>query len=320
MRLTRPGILAAALLGLAIGPTGAARGQTVLRWKFRDGESFRYPTQLTMSTKMKIKEFSFQMTSSEKIDSTWTVERVDKDGAAHIRVVVDRFRFHLDSDAEPMREMLKIPAEGLDFDSKNPKPDDSRAGQLFASVVKGLVGKASRVTLNATGTADDVELPEPLLDAMAEAEGRGLMTPPYNDFLSVSFLETALIGGGLTTPLPDEAVTRGKTWTNRRDFETQSEEGEGHDTFTYRGRKTLGGRAVEEIESASVLKIRAKPGATVGTLKSGTGKGTIWFDNETGRLYEAASTTHNVRETRVEGVVGESIADMSVYSKLIPSK
>lgn len=306
-------VLVVVALLLIIPP---ANGQTVLRWKLREGDRFGYAFGSKIVQKMDVGKLAIQLEFAQNIDTYWIVGEIDKEGIGDLQVVVSRYRIHIDANEKSIRETMEVPEGGLDYDSKTDKVPNSKIGSLLGRVARSLVDAKCHIYMDVQGNVKDVKLPERLTDVLAD-DGGDQLIPPFNDILSEQWIKTLLVGGGIQLRFPEGPVSNGKSWTSNRDWGTQDELGVAEDTWTYLGRRRLGDRELDKIDLESTLKVKPRPGAPTMTLKSGTGKGTAWFDNETGRMIESAFEYRIVRELRIEDNVAEMIADASTYTKLI---
>src|SRR4051812_15009156 len=71
------GLLAAAVVCTS---GGAARAQTLLRYKFKEGEKLNYTLGQKMTMQMKIKGNDVEMKADQTIDVSWKVLAVSADG------------------------------------------------------------------------------------------------------------------------------------------------------------------------------------------------------------------------------------------------
>src|SRR5262245_48672659 len=125
-----------ALAILAVGFVASARGESPLRWKFKEGQSLDYVLERTAEGKVSLMgaEFAFKMGMA--FDTTWKVKSVAADGSANVEQTVERIQISMSS---PL-------AGDVAYDSKSgDKPDAGPVWTLLEPVVSGMLGETFKV-------------------------------------------------------------------------------------------------------------------------------------------------------------------------------
>lgn len=251
----------ALVLALATG----ASAQTTLRYKFQEGDKTEYVSENKVKTTSNVGGINIMMNLDQTIYMTWTVEKVNKDGAAALKIKVDRMVMTVE--APP-------PIGAATIDSNEKKDPDNILAQQFSKLVRAMAGSEITATMAPTGEFSDVKMPKELDKGFKDLTGG----------LGVSGGIEQLVGGGLT--LPKDAVEKGKTWTSKNEAKTAMGNLNVEMKYTYEG-------ADGDLEKITVIPKMNMEGKGAGpTLKSDDkkSKGTVLFDNRAGRIAEMRTT------------------------------
>jgi hypothetical protein len=171
------------LLGILAGvDAGRTQAQTVLRYKFKEGEKLNY--EIKNESKSTI-TFDDKGPSAHIVkmhfDLSWRIKKVSSDGKAAIAVRLDRLRCFMDTPAGTKDSEGK-PVDGkVEYDTKGLKKFEGPGGKAMQPTLDALASLEFDMTMDALGRISDLKVPKELV---AEA----------------------------AFPLPNEPLTKGKTW------------------------------------------------------------------------------------------------------------
>jgi RNA polymerase sigma factor (sigma-70 family) len=259
---------------------GRPRG-TVLRYKFKEGDTFTYVTEKKSDTRTTTAAIDRQVAITHTYDVTWKVTRVDGDGNARVTLTIDRVRY-VDEESFPV-------ARALEFDSRKQK---SPAGQpamvrILSPLLRAHVGAEFTCLVSPRGEVSDFKMPKKLADVVRSIQGL------ESQYSVESFKQQLACQGGVV--LPREPVFADAGWNERADVTVAAgREKLGLDIrATYKGETAREGRRLADIAlkpTASTLDAARPSGLGAFTLKSHEGKGQMLFDNDKCRLVETEMT------------------------------
>jgi hypothetical protein len=258
----------------------SSSAQTSLRYQFKKGEKLQYLLALKLFTKLSSKSIKNESTASQTIDTSWTVKDVDKDGKATITVKFERLRFTLGD----LRDKVV-------FDSKDGKEPEGKLAKFLTPMLKAQAALEFDMAVDPRGKVSDVKLSEKSLEA-----AKGLADTPGAEALSTEELEKTM--NQAIPLLPAEAVKPGATWNRVLTSKTPFGGMKIEQTLAYKGLNNRDGKMLAEIT--------IKPNITVAAdakvkLKEQEGKGTAFFDPESGRMVELTATQTMSLEISVGG-------------------
>jgi len=262
----------AVLAVLAITCTADRAGaQTTLRYKFKKGEKLNYAMEQKMVMSMSVMGRDVNLDMGQTIDMVWNVLDVDADGKAKMTQTISRIRFTMDG-----------PTGKVEFDSKEGKEPDDPVGKLMAPIFKALAGAEIGLTMDPLGKISDIKVPEKLVKA-AKNLPPGLAGAGLGDMLSEEGLKQITDQSGLR--LPQDAVTKGKSWEQQLEMKMPMGKMKVVTTNTYEGSVKRDGKEVERVGMKPKLTLDPDPASPAKiTLKSQDAKGSAYFDNAAGRL------------------------------------
>jgi hypothetical protein len=289
--------LSMAILLLGLGrATASAADKVALRWKFKEGEVFRYSMdQTTVRIEQDPEGRETKQNFSLILDMAWTVKSVDASGVASITQTVDR-----------VRTSLAAPLGKFSFDSKDLGNITDSKGALnvpgaAGPMVKVLLGAEFSSKMSPRGELTDIKLSDKLLATLKADNDPAVAQGPFSEVGLKNILAQMVL------PLAEASVDVGDTWKRAQaipagpDGQTRQVE----QTFTYKGRDPAS--SLPAIEFATKLDPpKADPNVPV-TLKKEAGTGRFEFDNALGRV---------VKSTVVEDVE----VSFAIQGKQVPLK
>jgi hypothetical protein len=287
MRLRKLLGLAAVALALC---AGSAQAQTKLRYKFKEGEKLPYGSNTDAVITMTVAGTDVEAKLKLNAEADLTVQKVDQDGNARVRMKMGRVKMSLES----------ATANG-EFDSAAKDAEPEGLGKLLATIGKQLADLDVTFTLAPDGSTKDVKTAKGKKE-MKKAPGG--MDKLLGDLFSAEALQDAFA----LPQFPKEAVAKGKSWQEKKTFTSPVGKMTATVKYTYEGEVEKGGKKLEKI--AIVPNLKGKGGADPGgkmpfkvTIKSAKGKGHAFFDNEAGRLVESVSETTMDAELDLGGIM-----------------
>jgi hypothetical protein len=275
--------LAALALALLAGP---AQAQTMLRYKFKDGEKLQYGMNQDMKMTMNVAGMDIEMKLKQSMDMHWDVTKVDDGGNAKVRMKMGRVKMSMEG-----------PTGNIEVDSgaKDAEEPDNPIGKIFSQMVKAIAALEMTFTITPSGKVKDEDISEASLKKLkalpdADKFTGGMFTP---DGLK------KMVGAGLV--FPEGAISKGKTWSEKMSMKTPVGKMAGTMKYTYEGAAEKDGKKVEKIAIKPELKIIPDPDAPVQVkLKNQKDKGFAYFDNQAGRLVEV--TNEGTMEMEIEAM------------------
>jgi hypothetical protein len=295
------------LAAMAAFVTTDARAQTKLRWKFEKGQTLTYEASQKSATKLTANNQTRAQTNTQLVNTTWRVKNVTGD-VAEIGFTFDRFRTTIE---EPN---IGGSQNKIEYDSKDNKVPEGQAAALASS--KSLVGAEITFKINGLGEVTDVKLPEQILEAIRSVPAGG--TPQQQPFTEDGIKK--MIVQSITLPLPEEPVSKGQSWHPKKN-EVANPAGLVvilDDTYTYRGPETYKGRQLERIDLSRKSDIKLKEGSPIQLkVNSDEAKGTHYFDNVKGHLFESTLTQKQDLTITAQNQEMRQANDITVGMKLI---
>ncbi|MBI3411187.1 MAG: hypothetical protein HY040_22870 [Planctomycetes bacterium] len=278
--------------------SGAAQAQVTLRYKFKEGEKLDYVMEQKMKMNQDVAGMKIQTDMNQHMEMSWTVQSVDSKGAAKIKFLFGRIKMALDT-----------PMGKVEIDSNNKEAPDDLIGKMLHPAVSAIAGLEMSVAMDPNGHVGDVNIPEKALAKLKEASGPGMGDMLTPDSLKKMATQSLVF--------PNEAVAKGKSWTEKNSMMMPFGKLNADMQFTYHGEEERNGTTLQKISLKPTLKMEADPKAEIAVkMKSAEGKGTLYFDNTIGRIVEVA--LHQTMEMEVEaaGATVNQTIDMSTLLKL----
>ncbi len=270
---------------------GAARGQTLLRWKLEAGQLLAVDCRQETTTVVAFSGKSAETKIDLDLEMLWTVTGVDEKGI-HITQSIRRFQFKLDSQK----------AGVMQYDSAAKTKPTGQAREI-ADAMQPLLGAEVAVTMTDRGGIVSARPANEAAEKLFAAPPTGAQAGVFSQQSIESLFRHPL------AVLPMEPVEDGGSWTSAGELDTAA--GKFDQTMTYRlaGIEEQDGQKVARIDLSAQLIPAPKPvkTATGGhklTLKSHEQTGHIVFSPELGRLVSSEqnqklATERRYRETTI---------------------
>jgi hypothetical protein len=291
------------LIAVLAGGGGAAQAQTKLAYHFKEGEKFTYGREEKATLRMNVsgKITNFQI--MRKLDISWHVTAVDKDGKARIEQKMDRVRFSLDT------------AKGkMTFDSRDPKASEGAIGQTIGPLLKALAEAQISLSVDGRGQMSELTLPESFLKALKKLPAN---LPGVNEMFSEENLKEMLADSVLL--LPGEALQKGTSWTEKRVATFPQGKKTVTIVYTYEGDLKRGDQTLHEVSFKTSFTFQPAKDSPI-NLKHKDGKGTVLFDSTAGRLVEKSFTQVRDEDFTIGGQTHTQQVQESVTVKLGKTK
>ncbi len=258
---------------LAAGLGHAANGETLLRWKFAEGQRVEVTVdQHTVTeTTGAGKPTGIEITMQSRM--TWTVDSVDTDGTAQITQRFERFAVTMKSGT----------AEPIEYASDSEtKPIGSAAD--IAAAVSPVIGADFTVTMTARGAIRAVKLSDAATEAFAAVE-----SPALKQLFSAEGITQLL--GQAAVELPEQAVALDSNWTATLTTPSPLGTLKQSRTYTLAAPEAVDVTTLERINITGQLEIEAsEQSPSKLKLLDQELTGTMQFDVEAGRLASSQST------------------------------
>jgi hypothetical protein len=273
---------------------GPGLAQTTLRYKFKQGDKLDYAMDQDMKMSMNVGGMDIDMKMVQQMDMTWDVQKVDDQGNARIQLKMGRVKM----------AMKGGPMGDVEIDSKDEKQPEDVLGKVFAQIVTAMADMQMTFTMTPAGEMKDVEMSEKALKAFKNLPGADKLG---GDLFSPEGMKR-MVQGNMS--LPKDPVKKGDTWAQKTDVKMPFGKTTGDIKYTYEGPADKDGKAVEKIAMVPEMKIEPDPNAPFKlTMKNQQGKGTIYFDNQAGRMHAMAN------ETTMDMAI--EVANMTINQRIV---
>jgi hypothetical protein len=292
------------VVGLLINGQWAS-AQTILRYKFKQGEKLNYEADDKTKMAMTVGGQNIDMDITQTIGMAWEIKSVGKDGKTRMSQKFDRVRF----------SMSGLPGGGkMEFDSKDGKVPEGPVGQMIGPMLKALASAEFELTMDPQGKISDLKVPQKLAESFKSLPGGGaaggMMT---EEGLKHMIEQASLI-------LPSEAVTTGKTWDYKSEMKMPSggPKMKVDNQCTYDGPATVNGKKLEKITMKPKISMEADENAPFKVkLKNSDTKAEACFDNEAGCLDHMSMSQKMEMEISAGGMDFSQKVDHTVTMKLL---
>jgi hypothetical protein len=224
---------------------------------------------------------------------TWDVNRVDPQGAIHLRQKFDRLRLSL-------RRGTQAPIE---YDSAAETAPDGSAGEV-AKAIRPILGIPFQVVMNRRGTIEQVAISEEARRTLGQDAAAGLSDLLNPENLSTVFRQAMIV-------LPEESVAEGDQWMVSFELPLGASLLEQRATYTYLGEATWRGKSLDKIAVSAALHPKRVGPESLKILDQAL-SGVLWFDSSRGRFVES-----EVRQTlTTQRAFGQLVIGARVNSTL----
>jgi hypothetical protein len=272
MRYTKDWIKSSGICAIALGTLaiGQGAGAETLRWKFSPGESLHYRMEQKNVTAVKAPGHDLKTTVTQVTETTWTVRSVDKNGTAVMEQTIDRIRMKIES---PL-------GKPVEYDTARDSKPSGLVAATLVPTLKAIVGGTFRYNITARGEVSALQLPENLLETLAEAAKSGQGSSMFSaESLKSMILDMALV-------LPENDLAKGARWSRRSKLAAALGTEVRDKTYTYEGRD--GTSNAEKIGVSVIVGLETPPNASVSIqVRDQKDSGLYHFDNRAGRVMDA---------------------------------
>lgn len=311
MRVSSRSLVAVAALALLT--TSLARADDALRWKFKQGDTLQYVSRSKSDVVVDASGVEFDISSGQTMDLTWKINKVNDDGSAEVSQRIDRLQLLINSPLTgefrfDSKEAAKEGEEDKDNKQQAPGPGGQIA-ERFLPLLKSMIGQSFTMKISPRGEVTDIKLPEKMSEALKKQDSG-------NNGGGGSFF-ALLLGGGFSedgikqliqrsvTLLPEKVPSSDTSWTQEFSSKLGKIGVQKNATkFSYEGVEEHDGKKLAKLSTDEeiTLELNDNPDANFELeIAKQEAKGTIFFDNQTGRLAEANATAKVEMEGEFQG-------------------
>ena len=264
----------------------------------KEGDKLHYVFEQTITTTLKFKEQEVANSLIVIWDLGWNVVKVDGAGNGDVHISILRARMFIDGPGG------KAVADSAD---KNEPEDMFRKGMTRA--VKTMAAMELLATLRPTGEYTGAKLTDDSLKAVKALGGMAKEEELLNSDIAKWML--------YSSPLPGEAVAKGKTWSNKTQTKSDLGKTTMDNTYTYEGPAEKDGMSLEKISLKHEMKL--KPDTTrpiKAALKDFKGTGHTLFDNKAGRMIETVTNQRTEMQFEAKGMTSTQVIEQRVAISL----
>jgi hypothetical protein len=293
----------ALLVGLVVtaAVSHPAQGETLLRWKFEQGQKSHNIMTQEMQMKMVISENPSHVTTTSTMEFDWEITALDDQGVATLTQTIERFRMKMQGPQGVM----------LEYDTQSDQEPEGMA-VMMASAFGGMIGKSCITKMDSRGNILEIKLPQGLAENMSKLPGGAQ--------LGSMFSEEGMKGMAEIATLPEDPVNPGDTWTRTATMKNPvTGDMTIETTFRYVGPEVRDGRELEKI--AMEMKMHFGEGGNVTVkLTDQASEGTIYFDNELGQFVTSESKSTMKMQMSVLGQQIEQEIETSTTTERVPQR
>jgi hypothetical protein len=137
---------AAALLATFLVAAACAADDADFRYKFKEGDKLRYMTEIKTTVESESDgETTPPVETTQTIEVTWDVTKVEKEGRATVTTTLDRARV-----------VIQTAKAKSEYDTKTDKEPDNPILKRMAKPLKDLVGGLVTLTIETDGEVSDI--------------------------------------------------------------------------------------------------------------------------------------------------------------------
>jgi hypothetical protein len=253
----------------------SARAADPLVWKFEAGQKFRYRSTATMELAIDLGPGGVQKkTIVHTIDYSWTVDKIEDDGAAVLKQKIDRMRLKISDPA----------GQAVEFDSRSTDEPQSFAA-MIAPAIRELTRAEFTVDMTSRGTVTEVEVPEPVVRAVAASPGAKLL----GDLTTAEGFENLIRRSAFELP---EALDEGAEWHTSEMIKLADLGDQAiSTTYRYEGPKDVDGVSYDAF--APTIEILFSGGDADVRIANQESSGEVLFNRDAGRL-ESSTLNHKL--------------------------
>ncbi|MFM9118532.1 MAG: DUF6263 family protein [Planctomycetota bacterium] len=300
-RSARPALVLACACLWGFAGVSSLSAQTKLTYKFQAGQKTNYVQDTEIKQSMSVAGQNIDTNIKQSMEVSQSVLGVEGTEAS-VQQTVSRFR-----------TTMEMPGNNIEYDSKDGKKPDGPVGALIGPLFDAMVGTEISFKLSADGKMTNAKISEKLANA--------LKANPILAQMGGAFSEDGLKGmmQQSSMPLPAEALTKGKSWTNQVEMKTPIGVTKLTTTYTYQGPEARDNVMLEKITTKSEMTIEPAANQDVKVKVKDTDiQGTIYFDNVAGRIVDSTQTQKITMEIAVMGQNLESKQTQTLKYKVLP--
>ena len=280
-----------------------ARAQETFRWKFAEGDVLKYTNEQTVTNTEKVMGKERKQKIAQSTTYTWTVKAVSAAGDADIVHRIDRMTMKIDSP----------PFVPLEFDSSSPNADVPEPFEAEVNMMKAAVGAEFSFKMKPSGEIENIKIPEATLKKLREGSPAG---EGKQEELSEQSLKEIMIQSS-PDPFPQIPLEAGKSWSSKPNRMPSRLGTLVLDrSFTFQGPDPKNPKL---LLIAMEGKVTLEPAANVTVkIRSQDGKGSISFDNESGRIVSSRGTQKTEMVISAQGQEIDQTTETNSVMNLVP--
>lgn len=274
-------------LSLLFFLTPALSAQTDIHWKFKAGTKLNQEMVQKMTTEMTVGGMNVTSVMNQIVDSVWSIESVDANGAAQIKQTIERIR-------------MKMTAPGglsLDIDTASDEAPQG-LGAAFAGPIKAMANAEFTMKMSPKGKILEANVSDETIAAMKAIPGAEQMGGIFTKEGMANMVRQS------APSLPEGPIAVGQMWTDIIEIplprigtmKTQNQ-------MTFAGMEDIDNRSFARINldmKTSVVPPADNAGLQM-KIKDQAATGKMLFDTEAGRLSQTDLTQNMVMELTVGG-------------------
>lgn len=257
-----------------------AHAQQTLRWKFRAGESRDVDVTQTMSMALNVEDQPLRVGMRQRMSISRTVQSVDEQGNARVLQQIKRVQMTADGPA------------AFAYDSKQPAGDAAGLAPLFQALTQAQIA----MTITPRGKVQDVELPQPLLEAIDSLPATGVARQLFSQEGLTELMKQSSL------EFPEQSLQPGERWQTKSTLKTPLLGTQVvTTTYTYQGAQESGQQRLAQIEVQNEFAFEDVPKTTMLHIKDQFNQGKILFDNDHGDLVSSQTSAKLTLEVQTAG-------------------
>lgn len=293
---------AVAVVFVVASDSPAFSQQQPLKWRFTPGQRLDYVVQQDMKMSMDYNGREIASTMKQTIDTSWTIQGIDRQGNAQMLQKINRIRI----------VMSGGPLGQVEFDTAS-KEQHRQELTPMATVFGELIKAQIKTTMSPTGKILQTQVPPELLETLKNSPGVGA-AGFSEDSLKQMFNQSGVI-------MPQAPVSVGSKWASANEVKTPAGKMVFNSTLEFRGMQDYKARKFARIDMKPTVRMVPDPNSPVQVrVKSATGGGAVLFDHEQGRIERTKLTSKMVMTVTQDGQAIDQTIDQTVTMALAPKQ
>ena len=258
------------------------RAQKPLRWQFKSGEKLALLVKQKSTTQTSVNNRTLTMQTELEMDVAWSVDAVNDQQTAQMTQAFTRVAVKL--------QMPGVP-DVITYDSAKTK-SPSGVAKSFAARIRPLIGAKFHLSMTSRGEITEVRLSKEASKTLADVRDGSRLKSLFSKEKIADILRQS------TMQLPATPLAAKAMWATTREQTSTLGKIRLTSDYVYQGSEQRGPASLERIDVSTKVALLPpdKPSLRQTKLKQHAQTGTIYFDNQAGRMVSSFTKQETVTE------------------------